>query len=302
MKRYQHDLAALVNVNANAKCCVSQGSKEGTLHALSDTVLEKVEMTCQGRYCGTFRAWSGSIAIAPQLRWAGGDGSGWLVRRGQCHSIHLISHLSLSTHTGAEHSSSSGGRQHPRKKEGKGTAQSSHRLAAPFPRGPPMASPSDRSSSPKLGPNPSSSTSSQATLTARTRKASSNSLASLPNLLSQPPALRPAAAAGANVALDLSPASAAGSPSSLSGARAVQGTVARQDELAAQAGGGAPGTSVGADKVWRSSAARRAEKAWALQTEKGAYRRGAMSSSLGIVARAGFFLPLGACPLSHVFR
>ncbi|PWN52444.1 hypothetical protein IE53DRAFT_367211 [Violaceomyces palustris] len=94
---------------------------------------------------------------------------------------------------------------------------------------------------------------------ARSRKSSTTSLGSMPARLVQPPTLKPPSA---NVKLDLSSASAEDHPSSLTGVRPK-----------AKAGPPTVSSSTGnhpiaSSEVWRSSAAKRAEKAWAIQSEK----------------------------------
>ncbi|KAN0061878.1 hypothetical protein ACQY0O_005872 [Thecaphora frezii] len=97
------------------------------------------------------------------------------------------------------------------------------------------------------------------------RKSSSASLNSLPTRRAQPPALKPPSA---EVQLDLSSASASDHPSSLTGARIKSKTLGPSATASK-----APVRSsvIDSSEVWRSSAAKRAEKVWAIQSEKALY-------------------------------
>ncbi|SPO39006.1 related to DOP1 - strong similarity to developmental regulatory gene, dopey (dopA) [Pseudozyma flocculosa] len=102
---------------------------------------------------------------------------------------------------------------------------------------------------------------------ARARKGSSTSLSSLPTAirLAQPSALKPPSA---DVQLDLSSASASDHPSLLTAARSKSKTIS---PAATSSKPSARANIIDSSEVWRSSAAKRAEKAWAIQSEKSLY-------------------------------
>ena len=100
----------------------------------------------------------------------------------------------------------------------------------------------------------------------RARKSSSTSLSSLPSRFAQPAALKPASAA---VQLDLSSASAQDHPSSLTATKTAS-----------------PRSSIfESSQLWRSAAAKRAEKAWAIQSEKTLYADAKFKKYAALVER-----------------